>query len=394
MRASKFRRIRPARLGALGVAGLGASLILISPTTAARAAAACSPSVSILKSPRERSWEVQAKALNDRGDVVGFADGRNGSRPIHAILWKKGKRSRAVDLGVPRGYVASEAYGINDDRVVFGLLYDRRERMFPFRWRNGRMRVLKGPNGRRQQAAVIPDRNAINDRGEIAGTLLIAGNMRAVRWRRHGRASLLPALPGHAWALAWSINGDGVVSGWSRRQPNEDGENNPIIWTPSRDAVALKTAPGRADGAAEAANASGLIVGYLGNLGTDQDPESDQAAIWQTTTAAPLLIGPTDPYAYAELVDVNDSGQAVGASGTFAPNGFTDAHAAIWQAGDTALRELPIPAASRRLPVVVSGPNDVNNQGAIVGTVFGLTAKDYSALSRIHAVLWKCQFPG
>ena len=43
----------------------------------------------------------------------------------------------------------------------------------------------------------------------------------------------------------------------------------------------MKTAPGRADGAAEATNASGLTVGYLGNLGTDAAPESDQAAVWR-----------------------------------------------------------------------------------------------------------------
>ena len=381
-------RIGLARLGAIGVA----SLVLVWPTTATAAAASCSPRVSILKSPRQQSFEVQAKAINDRGDVVGFADAKRGARAIHAILWKKGKRSRAVDLGVPRGYVASEAYGINNKRVVFGLLYDKRERMFAFRWRHGQMNVLKGPSGRRAQLAATPDRNAINERGEIAGTLLIAGDMRAVRWTGSGKASILPGLPGHAWTLAWSINRDGVVSGWSRKEPNEDGENNPVAWTASRDVVALKTPPGRADGAAEATNASGLIVGYTGTLGTDQDPESDQAAVWQTAAAEPLLLGPTDPYAFAELVDVNNRGQAVGGTGTFTPNGFADARAAIWQPGETTLRTLPIPAATQTQPVLVSPPTDINNHGTIVGTVFGLAAKAYDQLRDIHAVIWKCQF--
>ena len=62
------------------------------------------------------------------------------------------------------GYVASEAYGINSDLVVFGLLYDKQERMFPFRWENGRMTVLKGPNGRIQQADV-PDRTRSTNGG-------------------------------------------------------------------------------------------------------------------------------------------------------------------------------------------------------------------------------------
>lgn len=90
------------------------------------------------------------------------------------------------------GYVSSEAYAVNNHRVVFGLLYDKKERTFPFRWRHGRMTLLKGPNGRKRQADV-PDRNAINERGEIAGTLLIAGGRRAVRWTRKGKASFLPA---------------------------------------------------------------------------------------------------------------------------------------------------------------------------------------------------------
>ena len=72
------------------------------------------------------------------------------------------------------------------------------------------------------------------------------------------------------------------MSGWSRKLPNDDGENNPVIWTKSGKVIPLETEPGRADGAAEATNRSGLTVGYLGNLGTDEDPESDQAAVWPT----------------------------------------------------------------------------------------------------------------
>ena len=51
-----------------------------------------------------------------------------------------------------------------------------------------------------------------------------------MRWSPDGKATLLPALPGHTWTNVWSINDDGVVSGWSRKLPNDDGENNPVIW--------------------------------------------------------------------------------------------------------------------------------------------------------------------
>jgi probable HAF family extracellular repeat protein len=369
------------------VAALAAGALL---GLASTSASACPPRASILKSPRAGSHEVQAKALNDGGDVVGFANGRDGT--FHAILWKRGKAARAVDLGVLPGYVSSEAYGVNDQRVVFGLLYDKKERTFPFRWKDGRMTLLRGPSGR-IQLADVPDRNALNERGEIVATLIVAGQRRAVRWSRRGKARFLSPLPGHTWTNAWSIGGDGVVSGWSRRLPNDDGENNPVIWTKSGHVIPLKTAPGRADGAAEATNRSGLTVGYLGNLGTDTDPESDQVAVWRTQSAAPLLIGPADPYAYGELVDVNDRGQAIGMSGTFTKEGFPVAQPAIWRTGWQHLRAIPIPGRARGAhPVVVAQLTDINARGAIVGNAYGLAAKDYGALRRIYPVRWTCPF--
>ena len=366
--------------------------LLLAAAPASASAAACSPAMSILKSPRAGSKEVQAKGLNDRGDVVGFADARDGT--FRAILWRGGKVSRAVDLGVLPGYVSSEAYGINDDRVVFGVLYDRRERTYPFRWRRGRMTLLRDPQGRRRQAAV-PDRNAINERGQIAATLLVAGQRRAVRWTAGGRATLLPALPGHTWTNAWSIAEDGSVSGWSRRLPNDDGENNPVLWTRSGRVTALATPPGRADGAAEATNRSGLTVGYLGNLGTDSEPESDQAAVWPSRSADPQLLGPADPLAYGELVDVNDRGQAAGMTGRFAPSGFPVFSPRSGGRDGRACAPSPVPAVARREPPVVATElNDINARGAIVGNVFGLTRAAFEALRRITPVVWRCPFAG
>jgi probable HAF family extracellular repeat protein len=391
-------RIQPLHLGAIG-AVFATSLIVVASTAATRARAgenACSPSTSILESPRAGSYDVQAKALNDRGDVVGFADSKNGSGPIHAIMWKDGKVSGAVDLGVPPGYVSSEAYGVNNDRVVFGLLYDKRERVFPFRWKHGRMTVLKGPSGRPQRTENPGGggRNAINERGEMTWTLIVDGNRRAVRWTPDGKATFLPALPGHTWTNAFSINDEGVVSGWSRKLPNDDGAENPVLWTKSGKVVPLKTVPGRADGIAEATNSSGLTVGYLGNQ-SDTDPESGQFAVWRTRKAAPRLIGPVRPWVIAELVDVNDRGEAAGMTGRIDPKtGFhLNVKLVIWRSGWTRLHQLAVPAASRRAnPVLVPALNDINNRGAIVGNVYGLSAPTYDKLRRIDPVLWTCQF--
>ena len=339
------------------------------------------------------------KALNDRGDIVGFADADGGSSAMHAILWKGGKASGAIDLGVLPGYVASEAYGVNNNRVVFGVLYDKKEHTFPFRWEAGHMTLLKGLNGRPQQVDVS-QRNAINDRGQVAATLIVAGQRQAVRWSADGSATRLPALPGHTWTNAFGINGAGVVSGWSRKLPNEDGEENPVLWDASGRVVPLKTAPGRADGIAEATNGSGLTVGYLGNLGTDgipgvanTDPERDNAVIWASRTAEPRRLGPPAPVHFiAELVDVNERGQAVGMSGNVTNDGFPVSRPGIWRTGWASLKPLPIPAAARKSRVVVTDLNDINNRGDIVGNVYGLADKDYSKLRRIDPVLWTCPF--
>ena len=395
-------------LGAIGAAGLAASVTRDASATDTRnAATACSPSTSILESPRVASQEVQAKALNDRGDIAGFADSKNGSGPKHAILWKGGTVAGAVDLGVLPGYVASEAYGVNNDRVVFGLLYDKQERTFPFRWKDGHMTVLRGPNGHIQQSGgpsgvTGEGRNAINERGEVAGTLIVAGSPHAVRWTPNGKAIFLPPLPGHTWTWVFSINDDGVVSGHSRKLPKEDGEENPVLWTKSGKVIPLQTAPGRADGIAEATNRAGLTVGYLGNLGTDgipvvpnTDPERDNAVIWQSRTAMPRLLGrPAPVHAFAELVDVNDRGEAAGMTGMFTNNGFPLFQPAIWHTGWTRLHTLPVPAASRAQPVVTTTLTDINNHGAIVGNVYGFAGKDYSKLRRIDPVLWTCAFGG
>jgi hypothetical protein len=266
------------------------------------------------------------------------------------------------------------------------------------------MTVLKGPNGQ----SVYTDNpgsggsNAINGKGEVAWTVIVHGDRRAMRWTPDGKASFLPALPGHTWTDAFSINDDGIVSGWSRKLPSEDGVENPVLWDASGKVIPLKTAPGRADGIAEATNRSGLTVGYLGNAGTDgipgvpnTDPERDNAVVWHSRTAEPRLLGRPAPVHVIEgLVDVNDRGQAAGASGVLnGKTGFTTGRPMIWRVGWTSMKPIRFPAESQRSnPIVVAGPTDINNRGDIVGTVYGLAANDYGSLRRIDPVVWTCAF--
>ena len=173
-----------------------------------------------------------------------------------------------------------------------------------------------------------------------------------------------------------------------------------MVWDASGKVFPLATAPGRADGIAEATNRSGLTVGYLGNAGTDgipgvanTDPERDNAVVWATRTAAPHLLGrPAPVHAIAELVDVNDSGQAAGMTGSLTSTGFTLSRPVIWRTGWTDLRPLAIPVGLRKSRVVITRVNDINKRGDIVGNVYGLGGKDYSTLRRIDPVVWTCPF--
>jgi hypothetical protein len=224
--------------------------------------------------------------------------------------------------------------------------------------------------------------------------MIVKGNRRAVRWTPDGRATYLPGLPGHRWTNVFGINNAGIVSGWSRRLPNDDDEENPVLWTRDGRVVAMKTVSGQSDGIAEATNSSGLTVGYLGNQ-TEGVAERDQLAVWRSRTAAPQLLGALRDNLIAEFADVNDRGEAVGTTGKMNPGtGFiSDGHAVVWRPGWKQVRPLPLPPASLKAnPVLFPSVNDINEHGAIVGTVYGLTAKDYSALRRIDPVLWTCQF--
>jgi hypothetical protein len=219
----------------------------------------------------------------------------------------------------------------------------------------------------------------------------VGGKRQAVRWTPPGKATFLQALPGHTWTNAFGINDAGIVSGWSRRLPNEDGEENPVLWLPSGKVVPLKTVAGQADGIAEATNRSGLTVGYLGNQ-IDGVPEIDQFAVWSKRTAEPKLLGAKRDWLISEFVDLNDRGQAIGMLGPINPkNGFKDSKPVIWRAGWPDVRPLAVPAVTKA-PVVVTELNDVNDQGAVVGNVYGLAARDYGALRSFSPVLWRCAF--
>ncbi len=108
-------------------------------------------------------------AINQRGDIVGFAGtpGDPDGNILHGFIWTK--RSGIQPLGALPGHVHSEAYGINERRQVVGISCDENfVDCRAFVWEDGVMRDLndlKSPG----YSAHLEQGKDISDSGEITG---------------------------------------------------------------------------------------------------------------------------------------------------------------------------------------------------------------------------------
>ncbi len=112
--------------------------------------------------------ETNPRAINDRGQIVGQSQTKNGS--YHAFLWANGKMR---DLGTLGGQVSGAVAINNRGQVVGTSLTKRPGNLHAFLWQNGRLRDLSPLTT--VNRSVAP---AINDRGQIVGTIsrTIGGN--------------------------------------------------------------------------------------------------------------------------------------------------------------------------------------------------------------------------
>jgi probable HAF family extracellular repeat protein len=149
--------------------------------------------------------------VNNRDEVVGY---RLGAQDARAFLWRHGT---IVDIGTLPGGNVSYAQAINDRGEVVGWSEARDGRLHAFRWRNGVMKDL----GRSGVGSLAYD---INNAGQIAGeTFGETGTLpTAVRWWR----GTVTALHGGA-VSATAISHSGAITGYSA---GGDGSNPGFVW--------------------------------------------------------------------------------------------------------------------------------------------------------------------
>jgi len=229
---------------------------------------------------------------------------------------------------------------------------------------------------------------SVNKRGWVAGTASLAGNtaQHAVLWRK-GTKTDLGTLGGPNSTAFFPLNDKGEVSGFSDTfNPDPYGEDFcgfgthlvclPFVWQHGRRTV-LPTLGGN-NAIANEVNNRGQVGGVAETNTLDPTcvpPQALQAlpVVWEKGEIEELPTFPGDPDGFVNAI--NDSGQAVGASGqcyTAEPG----IHALLWQGGwVTDLGNLG--------GTMNHFPQDINNEGQVVG---------FSALpgnTTIHGFLWE-----
>jgi probable HAF family extracellular repeat protein len=163
-----------------------------------------------------------AEAVNEKGDVVGWAEVEEGVS--HAFLWTK--QDGMVDLGTLGG-TFSFAYGVNEAGAIVGystLPGDTDEHAFL--WTRADGMVDLGTLGGTRSVAY-----AINERGQVVGRNLTLEpqSIHAFVWTASkGMVDLAP-LPGYASSEAFLVNNSGQVVGTSYNRADVY-EARPTMW--------------------------------------------------------------------------------------------------------------------------------------------------------------------
>jgi len=320
--------------------------------------------------------------INESSDVLvssqHYEEG-DGGFPQRAFVWRAGTR---IMIDLPEAYrdFNVEARDINDRGEVVGLLYGG-SRDLPFVWRSGTMTVLETPSGGHGNA------EAINNAGVIAGSIFGGDRERAVVWRDGvaydigiaGRATAINEA-GHVIGLYDTPRG-GRSFFWDGGTPVDLGTVAAL--DPASELLTFATDINDRDQVVGQVNDSAAVFWQAGVLRTLSPSDSEAMSInnsgviagtgefgvvvWRGDTQSQL--GPGRPS------QVSETGWIVGSSEPDSPDDSWSEHAMLWHGGG----RLDLGALTGRLSD--SRASRINTRGDIAG--------EENFAEEEKAILWK-----
>ena len=192
----------------------------------------------------------RAHGVNATGWIVGESNDRTGAQ--RAVLWSS-VTAQPQDLGSLRTGGMSWAYDVNAGGTVAGAAEAAGGVVHPFTWTSGGGMVDLSP-------AAAGAARALNDNGDVVGSVVSGGQTQAFVWRVATGMQVLGTLGG-TLSEALDINRYGAVVGRSR---NAAGQMRAFLWTTSAGFKDLGTLGGTLSVATGISDA-GIVVGYSTN---------------------------------------------------------------------------------------------------------------------------------
>lgn len=281
-----------------------------------------------------------ADAINNFGQVAGYANVRDTDVGRYGTIWNKGI---ATTLGVLPGESYNAAQAINNHGVAVGSSTgDDTFRIYSsVRWNGTTASALSGSHAL-----------GINDRDQIVGASGFGQFSSATLWQGDSRTELGSLMGNYSYAKA--INNKGQVVGASTYDYNFDAPIHAVLWSGG-----AKSDLGTLGGTQSAANdisASGVVVGWSEVSGS----ATRHAALWSGDRVSEL--GGFAGFSGSEANAINASGTVVG----FASLG-SELHAAMWRDGTVIDLNGFLSAEALASGWVLRTANDINDQGWIVG---------------------------